>query len=144
MIQSDPSDNSNNILTSSSSGHTLFKQMYFDLTAHQLILGDGRYTEYNGLYYMHTDAGYMRNILFFGISGMIALIIYQLYLLSNIAIFPKKKLFVLTMLLMLLIFEVKGQTIGFLLTLQSIILLLSNYSYINKRYKSTKREIIFL
>ena len=50
-------------LTSTSSGNRLFNDMYFELTAKQLIIGDAKYTE-GSSYYMQTDAGYMRPILF--------------------------------------------------------------------------------
>lgn len=55
----------------------LVNRMYFlpsDLT---LLFGDGRYTDSNGGYYMHTDAGFMRSMLYGGL-------LLQLFLYSSI------------------------------------------------------------
>lgn len=56
----------------------ILDQMYFPIPNHTFWLGDGYYTGADGAYYMHTDAGIMRNILYYGVFGLILLIIGQL------------------------------------------------------------------
>ena len=52
---------------STSSSDTLMNDMYFPISLSTFFCGDGIYTGYDGAYYMHTDSGYMRNILYGGI-----------------------------------------------------------------------------
>lgn len=59
-----------------STSGTHLQQMYFPIPLKTFLLGDGLYTE-NGAYYMHTDAGYMRNVLFWGVFP--SLLLYALY-----------------------------------------------------------------
>ena len=54
---------------SSSSSHML-NDMLFMPSMQQLVFGDGMYTDAYG-YYMKTDLGFMRLILYFGIPGLI-------------------------------------------------------------------------
>jgi len=65
-------------LTFGSSGDKLVYGMYFMPDDSTILLGDGRYENVDGSYYMHTDAGYMRIILYFGVIG--AMWIYGSYL----------------------------------------------------------------
>ena len=55
------------------------KDMYFDISNSTFLMGDGYYRDPNdsAAYYMGTDAGYMRQILFYGIFG--SLILYSFY-----------------------------------------------------------------
>ena len=64
-------------ITFGSSGDKLAYDMYWLPGIDTLIFGDGRYTNVLGDYYMHTDAGYMRIVLYFGFIG--ALFVYALY-----------------------------------------------------------------
>lgn len=59
----------------SSTGDNL-KQMYFAIPWDTFFFGDGKYME-NGFYYMKTDVGYMRNILFWGVFP--SFLLYSLY-----------------------------------------------------------------
>lgn len=52
--------------------------MYFNLSDLQFIFGDGRYTNADGTYYLHTDAGFMRFALIFG--GLTSSLIYFSFL----------------------------------------------------------------
>lgn len=61
------------------SGDILIERMYWMPNINTLILGDGHYMNSDSSYYMHTDAGYMRIILYFGIIG--AFLVYMLYIL---------------------------------------------------------------
>ena len=52
--------------------------MYFKIPFETFIAGDGIYTNADGSYYMFTDSGYMRQILFIGVIGLFLLIVMQL------------------------------------------------------------------
>lgn len=86
------------------------RNMYFPIDAVTFIIGDGQYTTATGHYYMSTDAGYMRVILFMGVIGFLLLIFFQLFILS-----PnrgqekkmKKMLFIL-----LLVLNIKGEALA--------------------------------
>ena len=67
------------------------KTMYFVPSVNTMLLGDGYYKNQfdTNRYYMDTDAGYMRHLLFYGIPGSILLvclyllIFYQMYKFSS-------------------------------------------------------------
>lgn len=65
-------------ITFGSSGDKLVYGMYFMPDDSTILFGDGRYENNDGSYYMYTDAGYMRIILYFGVIG--AMCIYGSYL----------------------------------------------------------------
>ena len=50
---------------------SMFENMYFLPSFETFILGDGMYTNADGSYYMSTDVGYMRIILYSGVFGML-------------------------------------------------------------------------
>lgn len=117
-------------LTTSSSSR-MFNEMYFEVAPETFIVGDGAYTNKDGSYYRGTDVGYMRNILFFGIVGMIMLIIYQL----NILFWSKEyRIFNCIIMIFLFIMHLKGDILGFLIITQSM-LMLSLLSKINLNIK---------
>lgn len=99
----------------------LFNNMYFKIPLRTYLLGDGYYTNIDGSYYMYTDAGYMRNLLYGGIMWLIFLFCYQILFFS----WKKRYLiFNLAITLMILIFHIKGDVIGFSIMLQSIFILI--------------------
>lgn len=104
---------------SSSSTESLFGKMYFSLNFKQILIGDGRYID-GGLYYMHTDAGYMRTILFGGIGAFFLLLYYQIQFMNTGIKYCKILNFNIFILLSLLVFEIKGDVIGMLQILQAI------------------------
>jgi len=60
------------------SADKLVYDMYFWPGDATFFFGDGRYTNLNGSYYMNTDAGFMRIVLYFGTIG--AALVYGAYL----------------------------------------------------------------
>ena len=55
------------------------QQMYYPISLKTFFIGDGRYQgDVAGFYYGNTDAGYMRQVLFFGIGGFFYMVLYQL------------------------------------------------------------------
>ena len=115
-------------VANSSSLLELVNDYYFPLSWKQIVFGDGLYTNADGTYYMFTDAGYMRNILYGGIFLTIALFVYQIRLLGVNAYQKTNRLYLCVIVLVLAVLEYKGQVVGFLLITQSILLLLS-YSF---------------
>lgn len=60
------------------------RNMYYAIDWGTFFIGDGMWTTTSGSYYGGTDAGYMRNILFMGISGMIILFSYVAVMINSI------------------------------------------------------------
>jgi hypothetical protein len=102
-------------------------QMYFPIEFKTFLLGDGRYVSPEGGYYMGTDAGYMRQILFYGLIGSIITLFYQLsFFRKPIKIIVnqlRKKnrsnslndlLFYFLLFIYILIINYKGEVIGYL------------------------------
>jgi glycosyltransferase involved in cell wall biosynthesis len=131
----------------------LFDKMYFPVELKTFIFGAGHYTNIDATYYLHTDAGFMRNILFFGIFGLILLTIYQ------IKIFDwskKSRLNNYIILLYILLLHIKGETLGFLIITQCILLLKILYdldilkynnnlkidNYISNNYTTTSNGLV--
>jgi len=105
-----------------SSTNVLFNNMYFGVREKTLLFGDGMYTNEDGSYYMYTDAGYMRNILYFGMIGVVFLFFYQ----TRFFIWGNKKLFLenIFILVYILIMNIKGDILGFGIMMQDILFLI--------------------
>lgn len=93
------------------------KEMYFMPSAKTLIIGDGLYVNpYDTTrYYMDTDAGYMRHILFYGMVGCLltaalyAIIFYQMFKFSKgISNSKAIELFVIFLFFYFFISHIKG------------------------------------
>ncbi|TWF44333.1 hypothetical protein FHW36_101253 [Chitinophaga polysaccharea] len=120
--------------------------MYFPISIQTFILGDGRYMDFNGSgYYMSTDAGYMRQILFFGVFGILAMFIYQMvYFVKPVLVALNRRLlsqryndllFFLIVFAYMLLVHYKGEVIGFLPEIQ-IMLLIMFTGYLSQYYFS--------
>lgn len=83
------------------------------------FVGDGRYVNADGSYYMHTDSGYFRPILFGGIFFLISLVAYH----NLLIVYPKNRLksknklcnenvFIFVLVGYLLVGQIKGEVIG--------------------------------
>ncbi|MDT2802004.1 hypothetical protein P7H56_06915 [Vagococcus lutrae] len=120
---------------STSSTDKLFKEMYFPLEIKTMVLGDGRYTGVDGKYYMYTDAGIMRNILYGGFLMIIVLLVYQLAMFS----WERKELRVqnISIVIFLITVHFKGEVLGFLIISQMIIF----YLLIKDIYREKKHGI---
>lgn len=112
--------NINDILSSTTSTEAL-SNMYFPLSNDQLVIGDGFY-EVNGEYYLGTDAGYMRPVLYFGVMGLALMCVVQfsiVYVNSN----ARNKVFFLFTLILLLILQYKGEAILTPVSLSTMLML---------------------
>ena len=89
--------------------NSLNKMYDRDMSFATLLFGNGLSKE-GDFYYMHTDAGYMRNIFYFGVIGTIfGYFYYEYYILRKLYDFSKKmKMLVLTLAVYLLVLNLKG------------------------------------
>lgn len=116
-------------------------EMFFIPSASTLFFGDGMYTGIDGRYYMHTDSGYMRNILLFGIVGFLPLLLYNFCVIRFISINLLKKtgsVFLFCTFLTLLVLHLKGEVVGYLITVNIMFLFLFFSSFIYKDENSIK------
>lgn len=116
--------------TGTKSGEIL-DEMYFPISWQTFLFGDGIYTGKDGAYYMHTDAGIMRNILFYGIFGLLFIVFGHLFYflkpLGRIFSDMKKEisftsvnklLFFLSLLLYTIVLQYKGEVLLFMPIIQ--------------------------
>ena len=113
------------------STNTLFNKMYFKISDFTLLVGDGLYTNPDGSYYMNTDAGYMRDVLYFGIPGVIFLFIYQ----TTFFLWRRKKHLLQNIIIIfyILIVHIKGDVLGYLIMMQNILFLVFLFNYFNNK-----------
>lgn len=113
---------------STTSTDILFNRMYFPIESIQTkLIGDGKYAGIGTSYYMNTDAGYMRNILYFGVIGTIILFFYQL---SFFKWNDKRwNLFNIGMLICILVLHIKGEVLGYSTMVLSILILILQYQH---------------
>lgn len=101
--------------------NSLLSHHYFHMEVSTFLFGDGYYVSPTGRgYYMWTDAGYMRNLLYFGIGGFFMLLWHQ----CNI-IFTKRKYFYFECLLLIfvLIVHIKVDALGYASAMTKILFL---------------------
>ncbi|PPL00839.1 hypothetical protein SAMN05444682_10759 [Parapedobacter indicus] len=116
----------------------MLSEMYFTIDWQTFIFGDGKYINPDGSYYLYTDAGYMRNILFYGIFGTMVLFAYHLLFfnrpirISLSELIARGKigsyndlLFWLLLLIYTLVLHYKGEVVGFLMITQVMLFWLS-------------------
>lgn len=101
---------------STGSSHTVLNEMIFMPSEKTILFGDGYYTEVGtNSYYMHTDVGFMRQILFYGLIPTIMAYLMTLFPIIDIYINKKvsnyKEYFIFPILLtvQLIVFEIKGE-----------------------------------
>ena len=115
------------------SADRLLNDMIFMPEGHTLLFGDGRYVDpVTGSYYMRTDSGFMRQILFWGAGITGIMYAFWLYSLSTIKRdFPIK----IMLLIMCVLFEIKGEVYFEMLPLFLIIALIdySNLKEVARR-----------
>ncbi|WP_303180921.1 hypothetical protein [uncultured Butyricimonas sp.] len=118
------------------SSSTLFDDMYFSISLPTFFVGDGLYTGYDGAYYLHTDAGYMRNILYIGVGGFVLLILLDVFLVFGRQVLREGKMlkFGLFILFYLGIIHVKGEVFGYSVMLHCFLFIYYlSYVFIEQR-----------
>ena len=93
---------------SSSTAH-LTNDMYFEINPLTFFFGDGLYTMPDGSYYMNTDSGYMRPILYMGVVGFL-LMIAMMFSMLKVRKGNEKNLKI-SILLILFILNYKGEVV---------------------------------
>lgn len=102
----------------------LIKMYDIDFSGKTFFIGDGKYTVYENekaRYYMHTDVGYYRKILYFGVVGVILSVIFQLSLFGK----RFKTFYCVGIMTFFAVLELKGEIIGINIMINSIIILCS-------------------
>lgn len=108
--------------------------MFFIPEIKTLLIGDGRYTLESGSYYMHTDVGFLRGVLFFGILGCFVNYLMVFYVAHKTCRKTSDKnliTMVLFVCLMVVILELKGE--AYQRGLQVILPVFYTLSYDSKR-----------
>ena len=106
----------------------LIDKMYFPLTEKQILFGDGYYTDpISKFYYLNTDAGYMRFILYYGVFFSLGL--YLCFLTFSCSVIKSLKgdafgrYLIITFVISAFIFHYKGEVILFASGFNKIVLI---------------------
>lgn len=95
--------------------------MYFAVPIKTLLIGDGMYTAAEGRYYMNTDVGYMRVVLYMGVIGFVLMLLLQLSIMRIRK--GEESLLKFVTLLCLLVLNIKGEVIAWSLIVQGCVIL---------------------
>lgn len=106
------------------------ESMYFFVNPYTFFLGDSFYSNPDGSYYMHTDVGYMRTILYMGIFGTIFLLMMQLLIIRPFR--GNEKVLKLFLVILLLILNLKGEVIVWGQITLTVVTIYSINNYFNK------------
>ena len=104
--------------TESSHSFNALNEMYHDveISQHEWIIGSGMYMDPSGRYYGHVDAGYLRQILYWGIVGTLISLAYTLKMFQLPWKTSKRdtnqRLFIFTILTYTLIVHYKGDLLS--------------------------------
>ncbi|WP_019027517.1 hypothetical protein [Colwellia piezophila] len=117
------------------------------LTINDFAHGQARYINIDGSYFMHTDSGYFRQILFWGLPGLLLVIIFHLglffipFLQNRKPIYPNYKVFISTLFIYTVILQIKGEVFAHM-HFMSIIIFTISLIYIrdSKRFHDQYRS----
>jgi hypothetical protein len=135
---------------STGSTDVMIHDHYFKLPDEIIMQGTGRYVPRNGNgFYMNTDAGYMRNVIFGGIFYLLCVVFYQfLYFIKPLSITSRlcrtkegyeDFMFFLAVFLYLFILEYKGSALAFMNIMQ-VLLLFFGMTYLIRHYYRKESE----
>lgn len=108
----------------SSTTLTIMNRMNFTPSFSTMLLGDGYYVNAYGGYYMNTDLGYLRAILYYGVPGLVFASCVVLSMSRSIAKVGSSSEFSLIrwfFLIIYVIFEIKGEALGVLIPILFIV-----------------------
>lgn len=106
------------------------KNMYFEINPMTFLIGDGQYTTESGRYYMNTDVGYLRVILFMGIIGFFLLFLMQVFIIKPRL--GKETLLKKMLVFLLLVLSLKGEVIVWGQSIVATVILFSLQNLDNK------------
>lgn len=115
----------------------LFSDMFIPVQFRTLLIGDGLYTVESG-YYMSTDSGLMRPILYAGVPALLFLLYIQYQIFDFGGMGEKYVSLFIILLLFTMILQIKGEVLGFALIYNSVAFLVS-LSLMNKRLSARVR-----
>jgi len=89
----------------------MYKKVHFN----NILFGDGRYVEENGRgYYGNVDAGYLRMIYYYGIFGLLILILIQILFIFNLTQIKKSNIMIMiSFFFYFLLINIKGDVFYF-------------------------------
>ena len=109
----------------------IMRRMTFVPSIATLLFGDGRYAGENGGYYMSTDLGYMRSILYYGLFGflfVIILIAATLKTIPKIRKEPEYGMLAIMGMIAFVVFEIKGECMGIFYPIVFTLMCCTSYS----------------
>ncbi len=95
--------------------------MYFVVPVKTLAVGDGIYSAVDGGYYMNTDVGYMRVLLYMGIPGLLLMTVLQGMLMYTGA--KRERMLKCVTFACLMILNIKGEVVAWSLIVQACVIL---------------------
>lgn len=95
------------------------------------LIGTGHLIEYDGQYFMHTDVGVLRNILYWGIIGYFFLVLYQIIIMYPSLKNRATRGIMLMIFCYLIVCECKAVTLGLNKMTFSILFLISSFVTLN-------------
>lgn len=114
-------------------------KMYFVPPEKETLFGSGRYVNFDGSYYMHTDAGYMRFVLFFGVLA--SFFMYITYILLNFwayikvkSVLPQAAVFYSSLVFISFVFHYKGEIIFYSVPFMKIFYLVTFYYLLRVKF----------
>lgn len=119
--------------------------MYFIPPNENWWFGDGKYTGFDGSYYLHTDGGYMRFVLFFGIVGSLLMYLGYIWIALRTYFSIKGKvvapgLTLLGLVFMGFVFHYKGEVVSFNVGFMKIFFLYCFYQLVHVTYLKRNGE----
>lgn len=125
----------NDLSQISSSSENLMKNHLYMPALKQLIMGDGYYYLPDGRYYGATDSGFIRQVLYGGVSYMLVCFLFTAYFVYRIAQnwFEGSWKFILSSLVILSILNVKADTYAFPGIMLVLLMFLSFFGSAGKR-----------
>lgn len=122
------SDSSGGMFHTTSSDY-LLSNMLFLVDFPTFLKGDGRYSVGN-VYYMGTDSGYMRPLLYCGIFALVFLFVIQNQILNFCQLKKRNKMLYWIIFLYIFVLQIKGEVLGFAIMFNScLFLLVLSYGY---------------
>lgn len=126
---------------------TALDNMYFVPPLREMLIGSGQYINFDGTHYMHTDAGYMRFMLFFG--GVASVLMYVIYIFMNFwayakvkSVMPRSALFYGMFIFISFVFQYKGEVIFFSVAFMKIFYLVTFYYLLSKTFNPATQTIV--
>jgi hypothetical protein len=102
-----------------------------DASVYQLIFGEGLYTGSDGLYYKHTDVGFIRHLLFGGVLFVILGFVHLRVLISPLLQDSKTRPLTYCIFVLLFLCSLKGEVFLTMVSVLTPIVLFSYVKYLN-------------